>query len=75
MRNVLYQYQIFQSDPNSNPAPEHSWLVVALDLISGLVQGLEADSVPKLAELTQTPQDGSLPLLLICTSVSQACWF
>lgn len=68
MRSVLYQYQVYQNDPNNNLAPDHSWLVVALDLVSSLVQALGADSKPKLAEMTQPSQDGSFPLLLICAS-------
>lgn len=72
MQNVLYQYQVYQSDPNNNPVPEHSWLVVALDLVSSLVQALGTDSSAQLSHMTQSSQDGTLPLLLICTSVSRS---
>lgn len=70
IHNTLFQYQVYQANPTSNEKPDKAFLVVALDLLSGLVQGLGPESRQNLSTFVQHPQDGSLPLLLVCISVS-----
>lgn len=66
----LYQYQLHQDNPSSNEAPDKAFLVVALDLISGLVQALGADAEGALGPFMQTSEAGTLPILLVLLSVS-----
>lgn len=57
----LLQYQAFQQNPDMDE-PDRSFLVVALDLLSGLTQGLGMGLEPSI----QRSQPNLLQLLTIC---------
>ena len=65
----LYQYQLYQVDPNNVDKPDKALLVVAIDLISSLVQALGPESKDAVAPLVQSSGESTLPMLLICMSV------
>ncbi|KAK0447503.1 armadillo-type protein [Armillaria borealis] len=67
IHHVLLQYQAFQQNPEVDE-PDKSFLVVALDLLSGLTQGLGM-SLEELINQTQPPL---LSLLTVCLNHSQA---
>ncbi|CAE6461862.1 unnamed protein product [Rhizoctonia solani] len=58
----LLQYQAFQQQPDTRAEPDKVFLIVALDLLSGLTQGLGAQIVP----LVQSSQPPLLQLLAVC---------
>ena len=49
IHTALLQYQQFQQNPDLDP-PDKSFLVVALDLLSGLIQGLGMAPEPLITE-------------------------
>ncbi|KAG6853517.1 hypothetical protein C0991_003647 [Blastosporella zonata] len=63
----LLNYQQFQQNPELDE-PDKSFLVVALDLLSGLTQGLG----PQLEPLIQISQPNLLNLLTVCLKHPQA---
>ncbi|KAG6816592.1 hypothetical protein H0H87_004818 [Tephrocybe sp. NHM501043] len=67
IHNSLLQYQQFQQNPDLDE-PDKSFLVVALDLLSGLTQGLG----PQLEPLIQISQPNLLNLLTVCLKHPQA---
>lgn len=69
VHSTLYQYQQYAADPSSCEQPETSFMVVALDLISGLVQAMGAEGEQALAPFVQAPSDGEQPMLVVCLSV------
>ncbi|KDN42248.1 hypothetical protein RSAG8_06915, partial [Rhizoctonia solani AG-8 WAC10335] len=58
----LLQYQAFQQQPDSRAEPDKVFLIVALDLLSGLTQGLGSQIIP----LVQSSQPPLLQLLAVC---------
>ncbi|KAB5593276.1 Importin subunit beta-2 [Ceratobasidium theobromae] len=58
----LLQYQAFQQQPDTRAEPDKVFLIVALDLLSGLTQGLGAQIIP----LVQASQPPLLQLLAVC---------
>lgn len=67
VHHALLQYQAFQNNPELDE-PDKSFLVVALDLLSGLVQGLGMSLEPFIN--SQTPN--LLTLLTVCLKHPQA---
>ncbi|KAG5717533.1 Importin subunit beta-2 [Termitomyces sp. T112] len=67
VHNSLLQYQRYQQNPELDE-PDKSFLVVALDLLSGLTQGLG----PQLEPLIQISQPNLLNLLTVCLKHPQA---
>ena len=67
VHNSLLQYQAFQQNPELDE-PEKSFLVVALDLLSGLTQGLGMALEPLIAQ----NQPHLLSLLTVCLKHPQA---
>ncbi|KAF7798984.1 hypothetical protein EIP86_010213 [Pleurotus ostreatoroseus] len=67
VHNSLLQYQAFQQNPDMDE-PDRSFLVVALDLLSGLTQGLGMALEPSIAR----SQPNLLSLLTICLKHPQA---
>jgi transportin-1 len=63
----LLQYQAFQQNPDMDE-PDRSFLVVALDLLSGLTQGLGMALEPAIAG----SQPNLLQLLTVCLKHPQA---
>lgn len=61
IHNSLLQYQAFQQNPELDE-PDKSFLVVALDLLSGLTQGLGMALEPLIA----ASQPNLLSLLTVC---------
>ncbi|QRW12567.1 importin subunit beta-2 [Ceratobasidium sp. AG-Ba] len=58
----LVQYQAFQQSPETRAEPDKVFLIVALDLLSGLTQGLGSSIV----QLVQQSQPPLLQLLAVC---------
>ena len=67
IHTALLQYQQFQQNPDLDP-PDKSFLVVALDLLSGLIQGLGMALEPLITE----SQPNLLTLLTVCLKHPQA---
>lgn len=67
IHNSLLQYQAFQQNPDVDE-PDKSFLVVALDLLSGLTQGLGMALEP----LISASQPNLLDLLTVCLKHPQA---
>lgn len=68
MQNSLLKYQAFQQNPDHIEEPEPSFVVVALDLLSGLCQGLGVNIV----ELVHASDKSILQLMTGSIVVSQA---
>lgn len=62
----LSQWNAYLADPTNVLEPDRTFIVVALDLLSGLAQGL-AEHMPALIESTQPPL---LTLIAACLTVS-----
>lgn len=67
IHDALVQYQVFQQNPDLDE-PDKSFLVVALDLLSGLTQGLGTTLEPMIA----ASQPNLLDLLTVCLKHPQA---
>lgn len=67
VHHALLQYQAFQQNPELDE-PDKSFLVVALDLLSGLLQGLGMG----LEQLIVTTEPNLLTLLTVCLKHPQA---
>ncbi|KAI0070567.1 ARM repeat-containing protein [Panus rudis PR-1116 ss-1] len=67
IHNSLLQYQAFQQNPDMDE-PDRSFLVVALDLLSGLTQGLGMALEPFIS----ASQPNLLSLLTVCLKHPQA---
>jgi transportin-1 len=67
IHNSLLQYQAFQQNPDLDE-PDKAFLVVALDLLSGLTQGLGMALEP----LINVSQPNLLSLLTVCLKHPQA---
>jgi transportin-1 len=67
VHTALLQYQAYQQNPELDE-PDKSFLVVALDLLSGLTQGLGMSLEPFIAE----SQPNLLTLLTVCLKHPQA---
>ncbi len=57
--------QMYTQDPNSIEVPDKDFMVVSLDLLSGVAQGLGQDVEPLVTNI----QPSALQLLLICMKV------
>jgi len=66
IESILTQYQTYERDPDNYDEPDRTFIVVALDLLSGLTQGLGAN----IGELVQTKQPSLLHLMALCLTVS-----
>jgi len=66
IQTCLTQYQTFESDPDNYDEPDRTFIVVSLDLLSGLTQGL-GDHIAELVANTQPPL---LQLMALCLTVS-----
>jgi transportin-1 len=62
----LQQYQVWEADQENIEEPDRTFIVVALDLLSGLTQGL-GDQIHQLIATTQPPL---LHLMALCLTVS-----
>ncbi len=60
------QYQLFDQDPENHDEPDRTFIVVALDLLSGLTQGL-GDQIHQLVASSEPPL---LRLTALCLAVS-----
>ncbi|TFL07426.1 armadillo-type protein [Pterulicium gracile] len=67
VHNALMQYQAYQQNPDLDE-PDKTFLVVALDLLSGLVQGLSMSLEPLIA----SSQPHLLELITVCLKHPQA---
>lgn len=67
VHSSLLQYQTFQQNPDMDE-PDRSFLVVALDLLSGLTQGLGMALEPSITR----SQPNLLQLLTVCLKHPQA---
>ncbi|EGO26334.1 hypothetical protein SERLADRAFT_355237 [Serpula lacrymans var. lacrymans S7.9] len=67
IHNSLLQYQAYQQNPELDE-PDKSFLVVALDLLSGLTQGLSMTLEPLISQT----QPNLLNLLTVCLKHPQA---
>ena len=67
IHNALLQYQAYQQNPDMDE-PDRSFLVVALDLLSGLTQGLGMALEPLISH----SQPNLLSLLTVCLKHPQA---
>jgi transportin-1 len=67
IHNSLLQYQVYQQNPDLDE-PDKSFLVVALDLLSGLTQGLGMSLEPLISQ----GQPNLLSLLTVCLKHPQA---
>ncbi|KAJ6590077.1 armadillo-type protein [Mycena vulgaris] len=67
IHTALLKYQAFQQNPELDE-PDKSFLVVALDLLSGLTQGLGMEMQPLIAQ----SQPNLLSLLTVCLKHPQA---
>ena len=61
----LVEFQIYQSNPAQNEEPDKTFLIVSLDLLSGLTQGLNAS----ITELYSASEPPVLNLLALCLQV------
>lgn len=66
IQQSLVQWGAYMADPDGVEEPDRTFIVVALDLLSGLAQGL-ADEMPTLIGQTQP---GLLELIPHCLNVS-----
>lgn len=66
IRTTLENYRQFETNPNVFDEPDRTFIVVALDLLSGLTQGL-GDQIHQLVGSSQPPL---LELLSHCLTVS-----
>ena len=66
IHTCLTQYQAFEQDPDNADEPDRTFIVVALDLLSGLTQGL-GDQIHQLVASSQPPL---LHLMALCLTVS-----
>jgi transportin-1 len=66
IHTTLTQYQQSEANPEMYDEPDRTFIVVALDLLSGLTQGL-GDVIQQLISTTQPPL---LHLMAICLNVS-----
>ncbi|KAL8292224.1 hypothetical protein RQP46_001690 [Phenoliferia psychrophenolica] len=58
----LIEYQHYKSDPSQHDEPDKTFLIVSLDLLSGLTQGLNTT----VTELYQASEPPVLTLLALC---------
>lgn len=63
----LTEFQNWQQDPENIEEPDKAFLVVALDMLSGLVQGLGMGLQPHI----ESAQPHVLDLLVYCLKVRQ----
>lgn len=66
IHTTLQQYSAFEQDPDNVDEPDRTFIVVALDLLSGLVQGMGEAIHPLILE----GQPPLLHLLALCLTVS-----
>ena len=62
----LIHYQTYQQNPSNYDMPDKTFIVVALDLLSGLTQGLQQDITP----LYGSADAQIFTLLVFCLQVS-----
>jgi transportin-1 len=62
----LTKYQVFEADPDNAEEPDRTFIVVALDLLSGLTQALGE----QITQLISTSQPPLLHLMAMCLTVS-----
>lgn len=62
----LMQSQMHAQNPENVPAPDKDFMIVALDLLSGLTQGLNTS----VESLVSSSQPSVLQILSVCLAVS-----
>lgn len=65
IHSTLAQYQQFEADQDNVEEPDRTFIVVSLDLLSGLTQGLGEP----MQELISNNQPPLLHLMAVCLSV------
>lgn len=65
IQTCLSQYQLYESNPDEIDEPDRTFIVVALDLLSGLTQGLGE----QIGQLVATSQPPLLHLMAVCLTV------
>ncbi|KAM0793118.1 hypothetical protein ACM66B_000597 [Microbotryomycetes sp. NB124-2] len=68
VKQSLVEYQDYRNDPANNEEPDKTFLIVSLDLLSGITQGLGAQS----SELFTTSSPPVLELLSMCLQHPEA---
>lgn len=63
LKDTLVQEQVYQEDPQNIDPPEKDFVIVALDLLDGLVQGLGHHSAELLQQNSNPPL---LEMLMMC---------
>jgi len=66
IHSTLAQYQQAEANPDQYEEPDRTFIVVSLDLLSGLTQGLGES----IAQLISTNQPPLLHLMAVCLTVS-----
>ena len=66
INNRLQEYQQYEQDPDHFDEPDRTYIVVALDLLSGLTQGLGAE----IQQVIANSQPPLLHLMALCLVVS-----
>jgi transportin-1 len=66
IQSSLQQYQLFEQQPDVVEEPDRTFIVVSLDLLSGLTQGLAAN----MAQLIEASQPSLLHVMALCLGVS-----
>lgn len=69
VRQSLIEYQTFAANPAQFDEPDKTFLIVSLDLLSGLTQGLNTSITP----LYQSSDPPVLSLLAMCLQVRYSC--
>jgi hypothetical protein len=65
IQSSLQQYQQFEQQPDVVDEPDRTFIVVSLDLLSGLTQGLSAS----MAQLIEASQPSLLHVMAVCLAV------
>jgi hypothetical protein len=71
IKTTLHACHLYQQDPGCGIFPERDFIIVALDLISGVVQALKSNS----EHMLQTTDPPVIQLVLHClnVNVSESC--
>lgn len=67
IQNTLQAYQAADADPENVEEPDRTFIVVSLDLLSGLTQGLGEH----IAQLVSTIEPSLVHLMAVCLTVSR----
>jgi transportin-1 len=71
VKSSLVAFQQYQADPINYDEPDKTFLIVSLDLLSGLTQGLNT----AITQLYASSDPPVLTLLAHCLQVSPLCHF